>query len=202
MDMIKRIPSVYKDRILTEIRMRDNLDDYMYDDIARYLKMTSLSSYSNYDFSIFDDYNDDYARIAPLIYLLTFHEAAVGVDEISKRIADEIKTTLDEKLLEGKFLESVKHVGSVYDTVELDSNPMDPIYSRGPSEGTQVLRAAIRKEMEATSDYENFLEVSDFSAEEKEKILEVLNDEKDHIVIFTKMLEARVAVEYDGYGED
>lgn len=69
-------------------------------------------------------------------------------------------------------------------------------------EEIQLLRKAVAEETKSISDYEGLVNSGKFSAEEVAHIQEIVRDEKDHIVKFTRMLCKRVEDFYKEYGED
>lgn len=52
----------------------------------------------------------------------------------------------------------------------------------------QLLRKAIAEETKSISDYEGFISSGNFTTEQNAIIQEIANDEKDHIVKWTRML--------------
>ena len=67
---------------------------------------------------------------------------------------------------------------------------------------TEVLRAAIQSEKSAIEQYNQILKRNDITPNQAEQLQELLNDEQDHIIILTDMLENQYREEYPGRGEE
>lgn len=66
----------------------------------------------------------------------------------------------------------------------------------------QLLRKAIAEETKSISDYEGFISSGHFTPEQNQIIQEIANDEKDHIVKWTRMLSEITDKEYEGFGNE
>lgn len=66
----------------------------------------------------------------------------------------------------------------------------------------QLVRQSIDDETTAIKLYDKMLGMSDLPASVRKVIEEIRDDEKDHLVIFTSLLEDAVGEELDGYGDE
>lgn len=65
-----------------------------------------------------------------------------------------------------------------------------------------LIQKAIRDEQTAIELYKQILEYPDITAEQKEKIDELLSDEQDHLVILSKMISIQSQKEFPNSGEE
>ena len=66
----------------------------------------------------------------------------------------------------------------------------------------QLLRKAVAEETKSISDYEGFIKQGYFTPEENAIIQEIADDEKDHIVKWTRLLSAHVDKTYKDFGNE
>lgn len=66
----------------------------------------------------------------------------------------------------------------------------------------QLLRKAIAEETKSIHDYEEFINSGNFAPDEITVIQEIANDEKDHIVKWTRMLSKMTEKEYSQFGNE
>lgn len=87
---------------------------------------------------------------------------------------------------------------------EILSPDMSAVYDKEGSvpETMQLLRKAIAEETKSISDYENFIKSGKFSPEDISIIQEIANDEKDHIVKWTRMLGKYTEESYKNFGNN
>ena len=66
----------------------------------------------------------------------------------------------------------------------------------------QLLRKGISEETKSISDYSEFINSGIFDSDDIEKIKEIVNDEKDHIVVWTTMLSKYTKKSYPNNGNE
>ena len=87
---------------------------------------------------------------------------------------------------------------------EVLSPDMSAVYNKPGSvpKVMQLLRKAIAEETKSISDYENFIKSNEFTPDDVDIIQEIANDEKDHIVKWTRLLSKYTELSYKNFGSN